>query len=197
MSALKAVPGQIKEGFQEAWIGLRSPDWPTRRMAVVFFLSIAGVLFTLGAFGKFWLANRARQHEIQVALQEKAAADSLKAQEAKKALEPPPYQTLGTFSLELREGEGVARSSGLRAAEMEIVVACSSLEVCDWIKAHVDLSRGSLGALFTPTDRERILSLTGKKAFREEIRDVLNRLLEERGVKGSILEVLFPRFIVS
>jgi hypothetical protein len=37
-TALKGVPGHLKEGFREARIGLRSPDRPTRRMAVVFYL---------------------------------------------------------------------------------------------------------------------------------------------------------------
>ncbi|MBS1961785.1 MAG: hypothetical protein JST04_06185 [Bdellovibrionales bacterium] len=195
--ALKGVPGQIREGFHEAWVGLRSPDHPTRRMSVVFYLSLVGVAVTFYGFGKYTMAARERDRLARLEAERKATEERLKAEELRKMREPPPYQTMGTFSLELRESEGVARSSGLRAAEMEIVVACSAIEACEWIKANLDRSRGELGPLFTPTDREKILSPGGKRAFREEIRDTLNHLLEERGIKGTILEVLFPRFIVS
>lgn len=195
--ALKHVPGQVKEGFHEARVGLRSADRPTRRMSIVFYLSLLGVGLTFYAFGKYRMAARERDRIVQLEAERKAAEEKLKAEELRRMREPPPYQSMGTFSLELREADGVARSSGLRAAEMEIVVACSELEACEWVKANLDRSRGELGPLFTPTDREKIMSPAGKKAFREEIRDSLNHLLDERGVKGNVIEVLFPRFIVS
>lgn len=195
--ALKHAPGEVKEGFHEAWVGLSSFDRLTRRMSVVFYLSLVGVGVTFFGFGKHMMASRERDRLVRVAEEHRAADEKAKADEMRRMREPPPYQTMGTFSLELREVEGVARSSGLRAAEMEIVLACSDLEACEWIKANVDRSRGELGPLFTPTDRDKIMSPGGKKAFREEIRDTLNHLLEERGVKGTIIEVLFPRFIVS
>jgi flagellar basal body-associated protein FliL len=196
--ALKAMPGQISAGFREARLGLRSPDGPTRRMSLVFYASLVGVALACYGFGKYTVAQRERQKIARLAEEARLAELRLREEEQQRQREPPPYQTLGTFSLELREPEGVTRSTGgLNAAEMEIVVSCSDLEACDWIKSHLDLSRGELSSLFTATDRERILSPSGKKGFREEIRDALNKLLEEKGVKGTILEVLFPRFIVS
>jgi len=195
--ALKHVPGQIREGFHEAWIGLRSVDRPTRRMSVIFYLSVVGVFVTFYGFGKYVMASKERERIVRLEAERRVEEEKLKQEELRRMREPPPYQSMGTFSLELREVEGVARSSGLRAAEMEIVIACSELEACEWIKTNLDRSRGELGPLFTPMEREKILSPGGKKAFREEIRDTLNHLLEERGVKGTIIEVLFPRFIVS
>jgi flagellar basal body-associated protein FliL len=195
--ALKGVPGQIREGFREAWIGIRSSDRPTRRMAIVFYLSLLGVVVTLYGFGKFALEVRAKNRIARLEGERVATEKKAKEDELRRMREPPPYQSMGTFSLELREVDGVTRSSGLRAAEMEIVIACSEIATCDWIKENLDRSRGELGPLFTPTDREKIMSPTGKRAFREEIRDSLNHLLEEKGVKGTIIEVLFPRFIVS
>jgi len=185
------------EGFKEAKSGIRSPDRPTRRMSWIFFISVFAVLLSMAGLAKYWFANRERLNAEMLAIEKKAAEERTRAEELKRSREPPPYQSLGTFTLELREQEGVAKSSGLRAAEMEIVVACSEVGACDWIKSHLDLSRGELGSLFTPTDREKLLSPNGKKAFREEIRDSLNRMLEERGISGTVIEVLFPRFIVS
>jgi flagellar basal body-associated protein FliL len=166
-------------------------------MSVVFYVTLVGVGFTFYGFGKYVMAGRERDRLALVEKERIAAAELLRQEELRKMREPPPYQTMGTFSLELREVEGVTKTSGLRAAEMEIVLACSDIAACDWIKSNVDRARGELGPLFTPTDREKILSTGGKRAFREEIRDTLNRLLEERGIKGKIIEVLFPRFIVT
>ncbi len=188
---------QIKEGFHEAWVGLRSPDFPTKRMSVIFYLSLLGLAATTFGFASY-MVNRGKIERAKHLEADRLAIEvESRAEEARRAKLPPPYQSLGTFTLELRENEGVAKTSGLRAAEMEIVVACSSIAVCDWIKANVDIARGEFGPLFTPADRERLLSTGGKKAFREEIREVLNHLLEQRGVDGTIIEVLFPRFIVS
>lgn len=195
--ALGHVPGQIESGFKEAAAGLRSPDRPTRRMSVVFYLSVLGVVITVLGFGKFVMDSRERARLVRVEEERRVAEEKAKEEEERRLREPPPYQSIGTFSLELREPDGVTRTAGLRAAEMEIVVACSEIDTCEWLKANTDRARGELSALFTPTDREKIMSMGGKKAFREEIRDALNRLLEERKVKGTILEVLFPRFIVS
>lgn len=197
VEGLGDTPSHIQEGFREAWIGLRSKDRPTRRMSVVFYLSVVGVAVTFYAVGKYMMDVRESEQLVRLEAERRAADEKLKQEELRRTREPPPYQTMGTFSLELRESEGVTRSSGLRAAEMEIVIACSELEACEWIKTNIDRARGELGPLFTPTDREKIISPGGKKAFREEIRDSLNHLLEERGVKGTIIEVLFPRFIVS
>lgn len=197
IGAIGLIPGQIAEGFKAAVVGIRSPDHPTRRMSVVFFLSVVAVIVALGGFAQYWLADRAKVKQEILRVEQKKAEEVIRAEELRRSREPPPYQTMGTFTLEIREQEGVAKSSGLRAAELEIVVACSGVDVCDWIKNHIDISRGELGSLFTPTDRDKILSPTGKKAFREEIRDALNQLLESRGVPGSVIEVLFPRFILS
>lgn len=197
IAALGDLPSHVRDGFREAWIGLRSLDRPTRRMSVIFYLSLLGVVATFYSFGSYLVDVKESERLVRAAARRRAAEEKLKQEEMRRMREPPPYQTMGTFSLELREAEGVARSSGLRAAEMEIVVACSALEACEWIKTNIDRTRGELGPLFTPTDREKIMSPGGKKAFREEIRDTLNHLLEERGIKGTIIEVLFPRFIVS
>lgn len=194
---LKSTPGFVKEGFVEAKAGLRSIDPPTRRMSILFYLTLLGVGFTFYGFGKYMMEGREQKRLIQIEVERVAAEAKLKAEELRRLREPPPYQTMGTFSLQLREVEGVAKTSGLREAELEIVLACSEPEACEWIKANVDRARGELGPLFTPTDRDKILSPAGKRALREEIREYLNRLLEEKKVRGTIIEVLFPRFIVS
>src|SRR5690606_14153315 len=150
-AALKAMPGQVKEGFREARLGLKSPDQPTRRMSVVFYLSLLGVGYTAYQFGKYVVEVRAHQKELAAIEAKRLEEEKARAEELRRLREPPPYQSLGTFTLQIREQEGVARTSGLNAAEMEIVVSCSEEETCNWLKAHIDVSRGELSPLFTPT----------------------------------------------
>jgi flagellar basal body-associated protein FliL len=195
--SLKGVFTSIPEGFREARVGLQSMDAPTRRMSLVFFFSLFGLIAVFFAATEYLIDQKKERAATRAIEEARIAEELLQEEERKRLLEPPPYQSIGAFSLELRESETMVRDSGLRVAEMEIVLACSKREVCEWIKSNLDLSRGSLGSLFTPADRERILSPAGKKAFREEIRDTLNHLLEQKGVEGSVIEVLFPRFIMS
>ena len=188
------VSTRIKESLR----GVTSQDPPTRRMAYLFIASCLGLLFTLSFVGSYFY----QRHQISKAIQAEVEAQEKRRiegiEEEKKSKMPPVYQSMGVFSLELREKPGVVRSkNSMNTAEMEIVVACKDPEVCEWVKSNLDVTRGELSALFVPMDRNQLLSLPGKKAFREEIREKINRLLRSRGIEGEVTDVLFPRFIMS
>ena len=195
---LKSSPAVIKNSTRETLEGVHSPDRPTKRASVlfIFFLVCAtGVLIKAGHLGykshQAKSLEKARLAEIETDLK-------LEAEEEKKRLAPLPYQSLGVFSLELREKSGILKAkNSLNSAEMEIVITCDELEICEWLKENLPLARAELGPLFVPMERDRLLTLQGKRAFREEIRDALNRFIEKKGKKGQIVEVLFPRFIMS
>lgn len=191
-----AAPSATKDAFAESARGLSSKDSDTRRWSIVFFASVLGLVVTLGFGGKYLYARAQVRKAARIEAEREAAEKRAALEEEAKRNRPPLYQSIGFFQLELREKEGM-KTAGNHMAEMEVVVACDEAEVCDWIKSNPDLTRGSLSSLFVPTEREQILSIAGKKAFREEIRDAVNKLLESRGVKGQVVEVLFPRFILS
>ena len=189
---------KIAERLKESLRGVTSLDPPTRRMSILFIISILGLLFTMGFVGSYFyqrhLVKQAAQ--VQKEAQEKKKFDDIA--EEKKRIMPPVYQSLGVFSLELREKPGVMKArNSMNTAEMEVVVACRDPEVCEWVKTNLDATRGELSSLFVPMDRDQLLSLPGKKAFREEIREKINRLIRSREVDGEIIDVLFPRFIMS
>ena len=195
---LKSSPGVIKDSTRETLEGVRSPDRPTKRASflfIFFLICAAGVLIKAGHLG--FKSRQAKSLE-RARLAEMESELKLKAKEEKKRLAPLPYQSLGAFSLELREKSGLLKAkNSLNAAEMEIVITCDELEVCEWLKENLPLARAELGPLFVPMERDRLLTLQGKRAFREEIRDALNRFIEKKGKKGQIIEVLLPRFIMS
>ena len=108
------APQDIQSGFKEASVGLKSPDRPTRRMSMVFYFSIIGVLFAVAGLTQNSLRKRAERKEAEMIVQKAVEDEHQKAEELKRSLEPPPYQSIGTFSVEIREVEGVARSTGMR-----------------------------------------------------------------------------------
>lgn len=195
---LASAPSVIVSATKESIQGLKSEDAVTRRWSRRFIASLIGALLTVGIAGKIYFQHKQAAKQAAAAA-EKAEADRQAALEEERLRNRPPvYQSLGPFSLELREKPGVVRpKSSMNTAEMEIVVACQDPLVCEWIKEHIDITRGELSPLFVPTDRDQLLSIPGKKAFREEIRDLLNRMLERQGVEGEIIDILFPRFIMS
>lgn len=198
ITPLKKVPKITKESFIESKIGLKSEDGPTRRMSYLYFASLIGLAVTLSVAGKIKWDKKQEIKKLEIEAARVAEEKRVIEAEEKKRRRPPTYQTIGTFSLELREKPGSVKTRGaLNNAEMEIFLACDEPELCEWVKHNIDLVRGEMMPLFVPTDREQLLSLSGKKAFREEIRDQINRFLEKRGQEGQVVEVLFPRFILS
>lgn len=197
-SGAMMAPLLIRDGFKESLIGIRSKDYPTKRASRFFLVSLILLTAVLAMFGKYGfdkvMAIRAKNLEAQRLVTEAFH----RAEEEKRRNRPPSYISMGSFSLELKEEPGVIiPKNASNSAEFEIVIQCDEPELCDWVSAHIELARGELSSLFVPTSREKLLSISGKKAFREEIRDILNRWLETQGKTGQILDVLFPRFILS
>ncbi len=198
ISALKASPRSTVELFKTLKAELKSEDGPTRSHARFVFFILLVALLSIGKLGHLGYLRRKERIRIeQIAADQVARAKAEAEEQARKNL-PPRTLSLGSFTLELRDkpGQMMARNS-LNSADMEIVIACSEPEVCEWIESRIQLARAELGSLFVPMERDRLLTLQGKRAFREEIRDALNHWLESRGVQGQIVEVLMPRFIMS
>ena len=198
IGGVKGLPALLRDTTKETVQGVRSPDGPTRRTSwsFLFFLLVSLGLVVQGGrlYIRHWKAKRVEAARILVVAEEKRAAEETE----KKRLEPPPYVSLGIFTLELRSVPGRPKPrNSLNTAEMEIVVTCSEAEVCEWLKENTPLARAELGSLFVPTERDRLLTTAGKRAFREEIREALNHYLEKKKKSGTILEVLFPRFIIG
>lgn len=195
--AMKA-PLLIRDGLKESIPGLSSKDRPTKRASRFFILSLMLLLGVLALLTKYGFDQVMVIREKNLEAQRLVTEAFHKAEEEKKRNRPPSYFSLGSFSLELKEEPGVVVSkNSSNSAEFEIVIQCDEPELCEWIDQHKELARGELSSLFVPTPREKLLSVSGKKAFREEIRDMLNRWLETQNQTGQILDVLFPRFILS
>lgn len=197
--ALKQSPKEIRDRGIESVRSVSSSDVPTRRMAWFFILSLIGLLVTLSFAGRMLLQARQVKKAAQAEVARIEAEKKAREEELRLRNRPPTYQSLGQFSLELKEKAGVVRArNSLNSVELEIVVVCDLPVPCEYIQKNLDAARGELLPLFVPADRDRILSIPGKKIFREDVRLQLNRWLERRRVKeGNVIDILLPRFIAS
>lgn len=191
----------MKHIFQETFTGLRSADPATRRWSRRFYGSCVAVLLTFILGISALLKIRSDKKEKARALQEYKELQAQKAKILADSKKPPTFLSLGTFTLELKpeSDPGFKRKSKHApgsVAELEVVITCDQEELCGWFERNMALARGELSPLFVPMERELILSPDGKKAFREEIRTLLTRLKESRGLEGQLLDVFFPRFIL-
>ena len=198
LSALKGAPSAIVHVFKELKTEVRSEDGPTRRHAIFVYLMVIACVVALIKLGNLGYQRRKERIRLEQEIAAQIAAEKAEAEERARQLRPPATLSLGSFSLELRQKPGQLKmKNSTGTAEMEIVIACSEPEVCEWIESRIQLARAELSPLFVPLERDRLLTLAGKRAFREEIRDTLNRWLEAKGIEGQIVEVLLPRFIMS
>jgi len=185
-----------KSVLKELLASVFSSDDRTRKVAWIFYLSFVCLIGVVSLLVLQFMQNRVtRKAQQERATQiEKMASERIEAERKKN--EPPPHFSLGTFTLPLTETAD--RYPGTRnVAEFELSITCDTKETCDWIENHLDLSRGFLSPLMTPRNRMMLSTPQGKRAFRDEITARLNVLIGSKGLRGRVLEVFFPRFVLS
>lgn len=83
-----------------------------------------------------------------------------------------------------------------RILQVDMVFEVAHAEVDGTLKAIRPKVQHKLIILLSSEQPEQLLTLEGKKALAESIRDVLNKLLDETP-KSGVKEVLFTNFIIQ
>jgi flagellar basal body-associated protein FliL len=188
---LKKTGGTVREVFQ----GLRSSDVPTRNAAVLFLLSLLGIILVLILAGNYFWQSRKLMHDELANTGEagKNLGDFIKKQsdEAKRKF---TIQSLGTFNIELKPGDPDQKAKGvLNMAEVEIQVQCDKKETCDFLEGESAKVKDEVTQVFTAMDRDDLLSRDGKKKMKKKIIDRLNLFLTE----GKVEDLFFSKLIIN
>lgn len=186
----RAGTSPLKEGWAALVLVIKSissPDYPTRRMTVFFYLAVAGIVVSaaLGVYRwKFLRSDPPLSEKDKVALQ---LAKMLKAhtEEAKKK---QATTNLGIFTVEVKRGNASAGQ-----AELEIVAECNSTDTCEFVEGNLTRARDEISSVLVALDREEILSREGKIKIQRLIIERLNKLLP----RGKVINLYFSRFIVT
>lgn len=177
------------------FLGLKSSDRPTRRMAVVFVTSLLGILIVSGlAVGRYRQVKTIQaleKRETESRAKQIAEAYETKVDEAKKRM---ISLSLGDFTLELFHISDPRKLSRvLNIVEMEVVVECDTDETCMFIEGNVVKAKNQVANALNPMDREEIMSKEGKAKLKRKITHQLNTWL----LRGKVLTVYFSKLVIS
>lgn len=174
---------------------LGSKDRPSRRMALLFVLSVAGLITTLvvGAVRFFSRPADAPVELTGVQQNAKKISDFVQKQVdiSKQRLS---FFQLGTFTIELKTVEGSRPARGvLNLAEVEIYVQCDEVKTRDFLFAHMAQMRDRVTKVLPVMDREELLTREGKKLVKNRIKKELNEFIPS----GEIVDVHFSRLMLN
>jgi flagellar basal body-associated protein FliL len=195
LGSVSGVVGQIRQVFG----GLLSPDWPTRRMSMLFVLRLAGVVVVATLSVHRYRVLKARG-EFASEQPGPAGVEHLGDFIGKQALEARRKNTtlvVGTFYVELRynaEVDSTKLVPGVAsAAEVEVVAECDLKKTCDFIEQHGSQARNEIINVLVPMDRDELMSRDGKRRLKKAIQDRLNAWIQD----GRVENVYFSRLIVG
>jgi flagellar basal body-associated protein FliL len=193
MSRLARKIGGISAEIREIRQGLRSPDQPTRRMSIFFFLSLVGMAIVVGVAAKRFYDLKHEQFMAQERAME-AKMGEFFAKQAEEAKRKGTTQSLGQFILELKPIPNQRQVPGVvNMAEVELVAQCDERDTCTYIEENIARVRNEVTNIFVAFDRDELLSREGKKRIKKSLLDKLNLWLP----KGKIEEIYFSRLVIS
>jgi flagellar basal body-associated protein FliL len=194
---MRARAGNIVLQIPQLFSGLISPDRPTRRMSLLFLLSLAGlIVVVMIGTQRYWGAKR----KIQLALAERRAQKMTEQlrKDSDAAEQRASMLNIGTFSVELKSS--VPRTSSGRVfntAEVDVVLQCDSSETRSYLDEHIVEARNQLTNVFTAIDREEFLTRDGKKKLKREIARKLNAWISQALPHAKVQDVFFSKLLMS
>lgn len=174
---------------------LGSPDRPSRRMALLFLVSVAGLILTLvlGAIRFFARSPDAPVELTHVEQDAKKISDFVQKQ-VDLSKQRASFLQLGTFTIELKAVEGAQQARGvLNMAEVEIYVQCDEAKTRDYLFSHQAQMRDHVTKVLPVMDREELLTREGKKLVKNRIKKELNEFIPS----GEIIDVHFSRLMLN
>lgn len=181
---------EIPQLFTSLW----SPDGPTRKMSLVFVLSLGcAVIVSSVATQRIWKTKR----QLRLIEEQRKARElhELAEKEAAEQRRKDSVLSLGSFNLELKTVPSQTRSVGvgvLNMAELEIILMCDGLDTKDYLNQHMIQARNQLTNVFIALDRDELMSQEGKKRLKKSILRKLNSWLPH----GKIEDLYFSRLLI-
>jgi flagellar basal body-associated protein FliL len=178
----------------EVLAGLKSPDKPTRNGAILFVVSLCGIVFVMGLAGvHVWEDRKNIQVQMNQSEQGKNLDEFIKKQ-AEEAKKKYSMQTLGTFTIQLKTIEGQKPAPGvMNLAEIEVQAKCDEVETCQRLEEGSAQVRNEITSSLGPMDRDVLLTKEGKSRLKKKLLDRLNAWLP----KGKIEELYFSKLVIS
>lgn len=193
---LAEVPlGKPKLSLQQMWSIMvtetKNEHRHIRRKAKGFFLALALLpAVFLGAIAAYVQGRQDREAQMaeqrQVEAQERA-----KGEEIKKNAHVIT-ESIGVFQFET-EAASSDSTRVINVTQVELVVECSSKEVCEEVKLKMQLIRDQVTQMLQKTTRKQWMSFGDKQRIKDMLKERLNGMLGH----GRIEKIFIARMIVS
>ena len=191
----------FKSQFAEIFRGLWSPDRPTRRMSLFFFLTLA-LLVGIGILTAQRSVRQRHEREARIAAaKEEAIERSTEAALLGKTEAPGENPrsvsmlNLGHFTIELKAIAGQPKKKGgfMNMAEVELVIECDSQDTRSFIEENLVQARSQVTDIFLSMDRDELLSREGKRKLKKRLMERLNGWIP----RGKVQSVFFSMLVVA
>jgi flagellar basal body-associated protein FliL len=186
-----------KRGFWrdllELFPSLVSNDRPTRRMAVLFFISLSCSLSLVTFVLKRYWDSRKEMLIAEARIRAKKVSEII-MKETEEARRKASMLSVGRFTLELKEPPDQTASRGQdNMAEVDLVILCDQAETRDYLEHHLVQLRNEMTGVFTALDREELLSRDGKRKLKSLLIQRINDWLPE----GHVEDIYFSKLLIS
>jgi flagellar basal body-associated protein FliL len=184
--------GNIWKDLPHLFTGLWSPDAPTRKMTLIFFLSLVGAIGVSGiAIQRTWHIKK----QLRLLEEQKKARilQELAEKEDEEKRRKDSVLSLGSFTLELKAvGSQTYGVGAINMAELEMVLFCDQVDTKEYLEQHKIQARNQMTNLLVAIDREELLSQDGKKRLKTSILKKLNSWLP----RGKVEDLYFSKLIL-
>ncbi len=183
------------KGTREIAVTVLASDWRSRRMAILFFLSLIGTGATLVASVQWMLSRFHPSHSQMEAERLKAEAALILKQKVDEDKKVGFQLNIGKYLVELQtEVDPKSPNYGVvDMAEIEIVVECEEDETCAYLKSNNERMRDQVTKILVSLTKEELLSLEGKTRLKE----VIKRNLMSWVGHGKIRKVFFIKVLMG
>ena len=190
----------VKGQFIEIFKGIVSPDGPTRRMSLFFFVSLTA-LVGVGVLTVRRAVRQSNEREAMALVAEQEALERTKeatflgkTQVAGAEAARASMISVGQFTIELKAVPGHPKSKGfMNMAELELVVECDSADTHTYIEENLVQARSQLTDIFLSMDRDELLTREGKRKLKKRLIERLNGWMP----RGKIQNVFFAKLVVA
>jgi flagellar basal body-associated protein FliL len=185
----------LGQQIQEVLGGLSSPDRPTRNAALLFVVSLMGVVGVFIAGGvHFWQVRKDLQAKFADTGEQGENPNNFLKKQAEGAKRKFSIQDLGTFTIELKPIPGARPAPGvMNLAEIELQAECDEKETCDTLEEELARARNEVASVFTAMARDDLISKEGKRQLKKKIQDRLNGWLP----KGRVEEIYISKLVIN
>ncbi|OFZ55960.1 MAG: hypothetical protein A2428_11950 [Bdellovibrionales bacterium RIFOXYC1_FULL_54_43] len=185
----------VRDVIVQMFEAVRGGDLPSRRMAILFFVGVLGVVIVLSiVYERYIRYQDLRKYQSTAAEQTSRNLGEFIQKQAEHAKHKFSTLTLGKFTVDIAPIDSPRPVRGVNSvAEVEIVIECDSKETRYFIEDNLARAQDQITNVFASLTRDDLLSRDGKKKLKARLIEKLNGWLPS----GKVQDLFFNDLVIS